>query len=69
MYIPYIFRTNPVPKPPRGGEYGILPQSEQELAEYGPASYVPGDRYNTLLIILKNFVKKARKTRNFVWKS
>ena len=39
-----IFRTNPVPKPPRAGEYGILPTSDQELTEYGPASYVPGDR-------------------------
>jgi len=39
-------RTNPLPKPPRQGEYGILPQTEHELAEYGPASYVPGDRYD-----------------------
>jgi len=39
-------RTNPVAKPPRGGEYGILPTSDQELAEYGPSSYVPGDRYD-----------------------
>ena len=38
----FPFRTNPLPKPPR--EYSMLPPSEQELAEYGPASYVPGDR-------------------------
>ena len=43
-------RTNPLPKPHRTGDYGHHhPHGHQhdqghEMADYGPASYVPGDR-------------------------
>jgi len=39
-------RANPLPKPHRTGEYGMVSQSDQEMLDYGPASYVPGDRYD-----------------------
>jgi len=49
-------RTNPLPKPHRTGEYGHhhhhhqhggqAGEPGQEMADYGPASYVPGDRYD-----------------------
>ena len=38
----------------------MLPPSEQELAEYGPASYVPGDRLvheQSLYVIRISFIK------------
>ena len=40
-------RTNPLPKPHRTGDYGHHHHGHdqgQEMADYGPASYVPGDR-------------------------
>jgi len=39
-------RANPLPKPHRTGEYGVVTQTDQEMLDYGPASYVPGDRYD-----------------------
>merc|ERR1719317_1074661 len=49
--VPYpqngtLSRANPLPKPHRTGEYGVVTQTDQEMLDYGPASYVPGDRYD-----------------------
>ena len=41
----YYQRANPLPKPHRTGEYGMVSQTDQEMLDYGPASYVPGDRW------------------------
>jgi len=38
-------RTNPLPKPHRTGDYHHH-HGDQEMIDYGPASYVPGDRYD-----------------------
>ena len=52
-FHPVLARTNPLPKPHRTGEYshhhhhqhgGQAGEPGQEMADYGPASYVPGDR-------------------------
>jgi len=43
-----LHRPNPVPKPHRTGQYGGNINTEQEMLDYGPASYVPGDRYDEL---------------------
>jgi len=37
-------RANPVPKPDRTGDYHRM--GDHQMVDYGPASYVPGDRYD-----------------------
>ena len=37
-------RVNPIPKPNRTGQYSNRQSGDHEMIDYGPASYVPGDR-------------------------
>ena len=39
----FAARANPVPKPDRTGDYHRV--GEHQMVDYGPASYVPADRW------------------------
>ena len=39
----FAARANPVPKPDRTGDYHRM--GDHQMVDYGPASYVPGDRW------------------------
>ena len=43
----FASRANPVPKPDRTGDYHRM--GDHQMVDYGPASYVPGDRWASWL--------------------